>query len=355
MVDQKTLPFVNIIIVTYNEFHYTEKCIETLFRDGYPNKKIILVDNASEYSSYNVFVQKYHGLSNVVCIRSEKNLGFGGGCNLGLESVSSGYVVFLNNDTEVVPGWLESVVMYMEENQSVGACQPKIKNLQNKEYFEYAGAAGGFMDVYGYPFTRGRVFYTLEKDTGQYDDVVKLVWCSGTAMITKKSVLDKVGLFDDIFFMYGEEADLCWRIHRAGWDLVFIPESVVYHHGMGTMKKNKSSWKTFLLHRNGLILLFKNYSFFELLKYFPVRMLLDCITFWYYLVIYPPNAISIIRSYGSFFLLIPQVVKSRYSDAKKIGNVYNNRTYPLYKRSVVVDYFLLKKKKFSEILQTFCC
>lgn len=350
---KKNSPLVNIIIVTYNEFHYTERCIETLFADGYENKKIIFVDNASESVAYEEFRNKFHGRKDVVCVRSEKNLGFGGGCNLGLKNVADGYVLFLNNDTEVGKGWLEPMVEYMENHPEVGACQPKIRNMRDREYFEYAGAAGGFMDVYGYPFTRGRIFYTLEKDMGQYDNVTDLVWCSGTAMMTRKSVLDNVGWFDDIFFMYGEEADLCWRIHRSGQRLSFVPQSVIYHYGAGTMSKNKSSQKIFFLHRNGLILLLKNYSFFNLLRRIPIRVLLDGVTFWYYVFIYFPNSLGIMRSYFSLIRLLPQVIKNRRSDARKIGVRSTDIPYPLYQKSIVVEYFLLKKKKFSDLKGVF--
>lgn len=346
---KKNIPLVNIIIVTYNEFQYTKKCIESLLVDGYDNKKIILVDNASERTSYQDFIKAYQNRSDFLCIRSEKNLGFGGGCNLGIQAIESGYIVFLNNDTEVSRGWLDPMVDYMEENQEVGACQPKIMSLQNKEYFEYAGAAGGFMDIYGYPFTRGRIFYTLEKDAGQYDNTVDLVWCSGTAMMTRKSVLDVVGQFDEIFFMYGEEADLCWRIHRAGWRLSFVPKSIIYHYGMGTMSKNKSSQKIFLLHRNGLILLLKNYSFLNLLFRLPVRIFFDSLTFFYYIYVYSPNAYGLLRSYFGLFLLLFQIMKHRLVDKRKIGNRREKERYPLYQGSIVLDYFLFKRKKFSDL------
>lgn len=346
-------PIVNIIIVTYNEFQYTEKCVESLLVDGYKNKKIILVDNASEASEYKKFRDRIGGHGNVIFVRSEKNLGFGGGCNLGIEQVSEGYIVFLNNDTEVENGWIEPIVDYMEKHPEVGACQPKIRSLRDKEYFEYAGAAGGLMDIYGYPFTRGRIFFDLEKDNGQYDNIAELVWCSGTAMVTKKSVLDEVGWFDDIFFMYGEESDLCWRIYRSGRKLVFVPQSTVFHYGMGTMGKEKSSKKAFFHHRNGLILLLKNYSFLELVYRLPVRMLLDIVTFWYYIFIYAPNSWSVVRAYFSLLRILPWVMAHRTADAKKVGFPKSGSGYPLYKRSIVWDYFILKKRRFSDLYDSF--
>jgi len=344
------LPKVNIIIVTYNFYDFTRKCLASLFQSTYENIEIILVDNGSEESIYQEFFDQYKSNPKIKFVRSEVNLGFGGGCNLGAEEVKEGYVVFLNNDTEVARGWLEPIISYMEAHQDVGACQPKLLDLRKKNYFEYAGAAGGYMDVYGYPFCRGRIFYTVEEDRGQYDSIVDLVWCSGTALVTKKEILDKVGYFDETFFMYGEEADLCWRMNRAGYRLVFIPGSVVYHYGMGTMEKNSSYQKIFYLHRNGLILLFKNYSGYQLLRFFPTRIILDFVAFWYYLYTYPLNSLSIIRAYFSFFVLWPRILKQR-----KIKNGDSNKkiksVYPLYPKSIILEYFIFQRKKFSEIFK----
>lgn len=345
----KSAPAVDIVIVTYNQYPYTERCLASLLDDGYENQRIILVDNASKQESYEAFWLKHHEQSNVVFLRSEENLGFGGGCNLGLREARDGYILFLNNDTEVQAGWLKVLVTYMEKHPGVGAVQPKIMALQNRRFFEYAGAAGGFMDVFGYPFTRGRIFFTVEEDTGQYDTPIELVWCSGTAMMTSKKVLDKIGEFDPIFFMYGEEADLCWRIHHAGYELHFVPESVVYHKGMATMSLQKSWRKIYYLHRNGLILLVKNYSVWELVKFLPTRVLLDGVTFFYYLVAYMPNSWGIIRAYGGFLRLLPEVVRARRRDLKRAQRTKQTKRYPLYRRSIVVDYFLLKRKKYSQL------
>jgi GT2 family glycosyltransferase len=343
-------PLVNIIIVTYNDYKYTTKCIETIYKCKYLNVKIYLIDNGSEQKNVVQYLRILSKDKRIELIRSKKNLGFGGGCNLALHRINEGYIIFLNNDTIVDKNFIKPIISYMEKHQSVGACQAKIKDIQRKDYFEYAGAAGGYMDVFGFPFSRGRIFFTIEKDTGQYDTYKELVWCSGTAMITKKEVLDKVGYFDEIFFMYGEESDLCWRIHHAGYKQVFIPQSIVYHQGGATMRKNQTEFKTFLSHRNGIILLIKNYSLYDLIKYLPARFIFDVIALVYYLYGgHAENSTAIMKAYGSLLLLLPRIINGkRITDALK--RKYKVKTkYPLYKKSIIIDYFFRNKKRFNEL------
>lgn len=341
----KKEPLVSIIIVTYNNYDLTQPCIDSLMDCGYNNMKIYIVDNGSEEKIYKEFYNKNQDNPAIEFIALSKNVGFGGGCNAALEKIEKGYIVFLSNDTVVTKHWLQPLISYMEENKNVGATQPKVKDIKRKNYFEYAGASGGFMDIYGYPFSRGRIFFTLEKDTGQYDDIVDVVWCSGVALITKKEVIEKTGFMDDIFFLYAEEADLCWRMHHAGYRLVFIPNSTVYHYG----SKKSIIDKTFFSHRNGLIMLLKNYSTVQLLTYLPIRILLDIIAFFYYIItLYPSHSIDMIKAYISLSTLIPQVLKKRKEvDRVKKANRNNKVVYPLYKRSIIVDYFLKGKKTFT--------
>lgn len=340
-------PLVNVIIVTFNGYDLTEACIRSLFNCGYPNLKMYLVDNGSEKRNYETFYKKYRNNKAIAFIHLKKNIGFGGGCNAALRRITDGYIVFLSNDTEVTKNWLDPIIAYMEENPEVGACQPKIKDIKRKDYFEYAGAAGGFMDIYGFPFTRGRVFFTIEKDFGQYDNPTDVVWCSGVAIVTKKEVIDKTDLFDEIFFLYAEEADLCWRIHHVGYRLVFIPESLVYHYGT----KKSSIDKTFFSHRNGLIMLIKNYSLYELIRFFPIRLVFDGIAFFYYLVtLYPKHSLDVIKAYASLCLLLPKVLQHRAKvDRLKEEHGESKFTYPIFRRSVVIEYFLKGQKTFAAL------
>jgi len=338
-------PFVNIVIITYNGYSYTEACLLSLLKSDYHNFKFFLVDNGSTKKDYEFFLNKYRKNKKIEFIRIDKNRGFAAGCNAALKRIKKGYIAFVNNDTLVAKDWLNPIISYMENNPEVGMCQPKIIDLKKKEYFEYAGAAGGFMDVYGFPFARGRVFFTIEKDKGQYDDIVDIVW-TGTVLVTKKEVIDKVGYFDDIFFLYAEEADLCWRIHHAGFRIVYIPNSIIYHYGS---TKNIVD-KTFYNHRNGLIMLIKNYSVFQLIRYLPVRLLLDLIAFFYYLVIYFPNCWEMTKAYLSLFYLMPKVLHQR-ADINKLKRINGKPKYKyhLYKKSIIIDYFLKGKKNFKEL------
>lgn len=341
-------PLVNIIILTHNQFDFIDDCIKAILNCNYKNLKIFLVDNASDKNKYLPFHERYKNHKNIISMRLEKNIGFSGGCNYALKRIKKGYIVFLNDDSIVSKDWLLPIISYMENNPDVGAVQPKIKNMRNKDYFEYAGAGGGYMDVYGYPFCRGRVFFTIEKDRKQYDDLTDVVWTSGNCMITRADVIKKIGMFDEIFFIYGEESDLCWRMHFAGYRLVYFPDSTVYHYGAGTMQK-QGSRNIFLHHRNGLILLFKNYTFSELLRYIPIRVILDFVSFWYYLLHdkIPANSLALVYSYLNIIYLTPQILKRRNSAAFKKNK--NIRKYPLYKRSIIFDYFLLKKTKFNQL------
>lgn len=338
-------PLVNIVIVTFNKFDVTEECLQSVFEYRYPNIKIFIVDNGSEKKAYMAFAEKYKKNELIEFIRLEKNLGYGGGANAALRRIKKGYIALLNNDTIVTKDWLNPIISYMEAHPEVGICQPKIKDIVRKNYFEYAGAAGGFMDIYGFPFTRGRIFYVLEEDYGQYDNITDIVW-SGVVIITKKEALDKTGYFDEIFFLYAEEADLCWRMHHAGFRLAFIPNSVIYHHGA----KKIIIDKTFFNHRNGLIMLIKNYSTFELFRYLPIRFGFDFIAFFYYLIKYPPQFVEMIKAYLSLLVLMPQVIQHRIelSKLKKKWGPSKFR-YPLYPKSIIIDYFLRNKKKFRDL------
>lgn len=343
-------PLVNIIIITTNQFRFIGECIRSLMNCRYGNLKIYSIDNNSKKDDYMAFYNAHKHIKQISFIRLHKNLGFAGACNVGIKKITRGYIVFLNDDVIVEKNWLRPIISYMEAHPDVGACQPKILDMTDRRAFNYAGAAGGLMDVYGYPFCRGRVFYTLEKDTGQYDDMVDLVWCSGACLITKKEVLRRVGLFDEIFFIYGEESDLCWRMHFHSYRLTYVPASKVYHYGSATMK-NGTFQKTFLHHRNGLILLLKNYTKSELMRYLPVRIFLDAVSFWYYFLGqgHLMNALAVVYAYIHLIRIIPAILERRKHTAFIMKNV-NTKPYPLYVGSVIFDYFILHKKTASVLL-----
>ena len=212
--------------------------------------------------------------TDVRLIKFDKNHGFADGYNKALEQVEAEYAVLLNSDVEVTPHWLEPLAEYMDAHPDVAACQPKIRSERNKEYFEYAGAAGGYLDKYGYPFCRGRIFEVVEKDLGQYDTVQPIFWATGAALFIRLKDYREAGGLDGRFFAHMEEIDLCWRLRSRGRRIVCIPQSVVYHVGAATLKKENPR-KTFLNFRNNLLMLYKNLPEKDLKHVMFVRGVLD--------------------------------------------------------------------------------
>jgi GT2 family glycosyltransferase len=267
---------VAIIIPHCNGQKLLEACLFSLFKTGYTGYKVYLVDNASSDGSPEWAKQNYHQLQ---IIRSPKNLGYAGGCNLGIRSTAEDYVVLLNNDTEVEPGWLDKLVNSLDSDQSIAAAQPKILWLKDRTQFDYSGGAGGLMDAYGYPYCRGRLFEQAEKDLGQYDlHPADIFWASGSASIYRRSALDASGLLDEDFFMHMEEIDLAWRLHLLGLRVVSVPGSVIYHLSGGSLPTGNFR-KMYLNHRNSQLMMWKNYSLLSLLRIWPGRMLLEAAAF----------------------------------------------------------------------------
>ena len=233
--------------------------------------EVCVADNGSTDESV-AWLQAY--CPDVRLIVLDKNYGFADGYNKALEQVEAEYVVLLNSDVEVTPRWLEPMVTYMDAHPEVAACQPKIRAERNKEYFEYAGAAGGYIDKYGYPFCRGRIFDIVEKDQGQYDTVAPIFWATGAALFIRLEDYREAGGLDGRFFAHMEEIDLCWRLRARGRGIVCIPQSVVYHVGAATLKKENPR-KTYLNFRNNLLMLYKNLPEKDLTKVLLVRRFLD--------------------------------------------------------------------------------
>ena len=242
--------------------------------------EVCVADNGSTDESV-AWLQAY--CPDVRLIVLDKNYGFADGYNKALEQVEAEYVVLLNSDVEVTPRWLEPMVTYMDAHPEVAACQPKIRAERNKEYFEYAGAAGGYIDKYGYPFCRGRIFDIVEKDQGQYDTVAPIFWATGAALFIRLKDYRKAGGLDGRFFAHMEEIDLCWRLRSRGRGIVCIPQSVVYHVGAATLKKENPR-KTFLNFRNNLLMLYKNLPEKDLKKVLLVRALLDWVAAFVFLL-----------------------------------------------------------------------
>ena len=264
-------PRVRVIIVHYNRRELLASCLGALAKTTYAPMEIVVVDNASSDGSADWVAAHYPA---VRMIRSESNLGFCKGNNLAIRQTDAPLMVLLNNDVEVTPGWLEPLVAEMESQPLVAACQPKIRHVTERDRFDYAGSSGGLMDVYGCPFTRGRIFDCREQDIGQYDDPTDIFWASGAAIMLRRDALDECGLLNEQFVMHMEEIDLCWRFHLAGWRVRVRPDACVYHLAGGTL--GAGGWrKMYYNQRNSLRMLVHNYGRARLLRRGVIRMLLD--------------------------------------------------------------------------------
>lgn len=242
--------------------------------------EICVADNASSDNSCEVIEREF---PEVRLIRLSENYGFAEGYNRALQQIDAEYVVLLNSDVEVTSGWLEPMTDYLDKHPQVAACQPKLLSFQEKSCFEYAGAAGGFIDKYGYPFCRGRIFDVIESDHGQYDDIIPVFWATGAALLIRLQVYREVGGLDGRFFAHMEEIDLCWRLRSRGYGIVCLPFSKVYHVGGATLKKENPR-KTLLNFRNNLIMLYKNLPENELYRVMRVRLFLDYLAAFVFLL-----------------------------------------------------------------------
>lgn len=260
-----------IVILNWNGKKYLEKFLPTLVRYLPAYAEIIVADNASSDDSIAFMQSSYPSIR---LIENDRNAGFAEGYNMALKQVEATYYCLLNSDIEVTEHWIEPIIEQMDANEKIAAVQPKMLSYDRRDEFEYAGAAGGFVDKYGYPFCRGRVFGCLEKDAGQYDTVMDVFWATGAALFVRSDVYHTMGGLDPDFFAHMEEIDFCWRIKNAGYKIKVNPASVVYHIGGGTLPKN-NSYKTYLNFRNNLFLLLKNLPENRLRKTLVVKFFLD--------------------------------------------------------------------------------
>lgn len=317
-------------------------CLKSVLNSTYNNFNIVLVDNGSRNNEAKLF-KTYFSDKRLSVIRLENNLGFTGGNNYVIGITKSKYVVLLNNDTIVDKYWLSFLVNKMEENPLIAVAQPKIRLMYDKNSFDYAGAAGGFIDKYGYPFTRGRMFNTLEIDNGQYNDEREIFWASGAAVIIRRKVISKVGgLFDTTFFNYMEEIDFCWRVWKKGYKVFFVPKSIVYHKVAATSKNNLFK-KRFWEHRNNLILILKNSNKNEFIKILGVRIMFEIITYIYYLITGKfKYFFALLYAHIDFLRLL--ILNDYHNDKNTKFNII-----PIFKKSIVIQYYLCRKKYFWQL------
>ena len=337
-------PSVAIVILNWNGKHYLQQFLPSVLSTEYPNYRIVVADNGSADGSVNFLKTNYPQIG---IIQLQKNFGFAKGYNEALKEVTADYYLLLNSDVEVTPGWLSPMISLLEQDLDYAACQPKLLSFKNKKLFEYAGAAGGWLDAYGYPFARGRVFDICEEDNGQYDETAEVFWASGAALLIKTEAFHKMKGFDEYFFAHQEEIDLCWRMQLAGYKIFCCPQSVVYHIGGGTLPRGNSR-KTFLNFRNNQIMLAKNLPPSEKWWKIPYRMMLDYISAFK----------GLLSGDGGYFIAIFTDHLGFFSWLffRKNGNRQRVRRLVqlkgLYRGNIAWQHFVKKKNRFSDIVST---
>ena len=305
--------------------------------------EVCVADNGSTDASVEMLRTEF---PSVRIILLNQNHGFADGYNLALQEVDAEYVVLLNSDVEVTERWLEPMIDYLDAHPEVAACQPKIRSQRRKEYFEYAGAAGGFIDKYGYPYCRGRIMGVVEKDENQYDTVIPLFWATGAALFIRRSDYLTAGGLDGRFFAHMEEIDLCWRLRSRGRQIVCIPQSAVYHVGGATLKK-ENPHKTFLNFRNNLVMLYKNLPEEELNKVMRVRACLDYVAAFTFLLKGDlGNARAVVRARKEFKKICMSFSSSREENLRK--NTLNAIPERL-KSSILWQFYARGCKRFSQL------
>ncbi|HLN56385.1 MAG TPA: glycosyltransferase family 2 protein [Bacteroidales bacterium] len=332
-----------IVILNWNGLDYLKKFLGTVIRySAGPTVEICVADNGSTDDSVQ-WVTLNH--PSVRIIRLDQNYGFAGGYNLALEKIKAKYYVLLNSDIEVTTGWLEPLLRHMNENITSAACQPKILSWSRKDHFEYAGASGGFIDKYGYPFCRGRIFDNIEKDNGQYDSNAGIFWASGACMMVRAEAWNHCGGFDDAFFAHMEEIDLCWRFNRAGYKLECIPASVVYHVGGGTLAYD-SPFKTYLNFRNSLFLLYKNLPQKYLKRTLFVRRVLDGIAAAMFLFKGRFGSVKAVWKAHMDYYSAFKDLKAKRENVQKTGD---GKVTHVLNKSIVFEFYGRGKKTYSSL------
>ena len=328
-------PRVTVIIVSWNGLSLLQRFLPSVAATTWPNLEIVLADNGSTDGSAEWVRAAY---PNIRIEAMGTNLGYCGGNNEAIRRTEGSYVVLLNNDVEVDPGWLAPLVARAEADPAIGALQPKLHGINDPGCFEYAGAAGGHLDVLGYPFARGRLFDTTEADHGQYDEPADIFWASGAALFLRRAALDRVGLLDEHFEFHMEEIDLCWRLLRDHWRVVYEPGSTVRHVGGGSLDRANPR-KTYYNFRNSLLMLYKNLSAGDWYRVFAQRLVFD--------------AAAIVRFLARGEFRSAWAVLHAYGSAHLMMSVYHppavTEVRPSYRGRIAVDYYLRRRRTFDQL------
>ncbi|MDR3366380.1 MAG: glycosyltransferase family 2 protein [Prevotellaceae bacterium] len=334
------MPKTSVVILSWNGEKFLQQFLPSVVANtGDEQTEIVVADNGSTDGS-RAYVER--SFPQVRLIKFDRNYGFTGGYNRAIALIKSPYTVLLNSDVDVPPGWLAPLVQHLDSNESVGACMPRIRSFAQPQSFEYAGAAGGFIDLLGYPFCRGRILNTIEQDSGQYSDLRKIFWATGACMAVRTELFKKLGGFDDDFFAHMEEIDLCWRMQNAGYDVTCIGASEVFHVGGGTLPNNNPR-KLFYNYRNNLLMLYKNLPTGVHLAVVTLRILLDWASALIFLMQLRFSYVgAVLRAHAAFLKL----KKGKRTQRSPLGMA---RLTGVYKGSIVFSYFLLGKRTFNQL------
>jgi GT2 family glycosyltransferase len=330
---------VAIVILNWNGVEYLKKFLPAVLAfSSNEYASVYVADNASTDNSVDVLKAEFPSVKIIVL---DQNYGFAGGYNHALAQIEAEYYLILNSDVEVTENWLNPLVEYMDNQSDVAACQPKILAYHDKQKFEHAGAAGGFIDRLGYPFCRGRILAITEEDRGQYDDICEIFWTTGACMLIRSALFHEAGGFDANFFAHMEEIDLCWRLKSMQHRLVCIPQSKVYHVGGGTLQVENPR-KTYLNFRNNLLLLYKNLPSNRLQSVLFLRFFMDYLAaFQLFVTGKPHNAAAVFRARRDY-----SKMKKNYAVTK---GIHNESIPEIYKGSIIFNYYLRGKKRHSDL------
>ena len=305
---------------------------------------LIIVDNGSTDDSVSFLQEHYR---DVHLLAFEENLGFAGGYNRAIEELDYQTVILLNSDVELTSGWLDQPMQLLNSSPEIAAVQPTLRAQRSPKDFEYAGAAGGFIDRLGYPFCRGRIFDTIEEDRGQYAESVDLFWASGACLIIRRAVYREVGGLDTLFFAHQEEIDLCWRLNARGWRIVSAPQSIVYHVGGASLSAD-SPRKVFLNFRNNLLMIYKNLPAPTLYRVLFARMILDLVAMLVYLLrLRPGQAASVLKGWRCFLIKRQRYESTRQENLKKTVRPISPELMKPY--SLLFQYYFKGRKRYSDL------
>ena len=333
-----------VVILNWNGVKYLQDFLPSVVKySSSPDTVVYVADNGSTDSSVAMLKKDFPSVKLIV---NDKNYGFSEGYNKALAHIDAKYYVLLNSDVEVTENWIEPIIDMMEQDKSIGAAMPKIKSYHNKDYFEYAGAAGGYIDKYGFPFCKGRILNEIEKDNNQYEEVEEIFWASGASFFVRADLYKSTGGLDTDFFAHMEEIDVCWRLKNMGYKIMYNPKSVVYHVGGGTLP-NSSPHKLYLNFRNNLLLLYKNLSKEKFKRTIALRFVFDTFAGLTFLLQFKYKEFNaVVKAHRSFFKM-----KKSYENTRKNllidSKNYNHKQ--ILNGSIVVDFFIKKKRKFNEL------